>query len=146
VTNFRRLGLTAFLALAVVVVGCDDDEGNGSAATNTPSSNARTTTVSTVPPAADPTTVTGEAEVTGIVGAVVSATSTIEINQLSGADVTQIEVTAGTQIRRATGGSLTLAQIRPSDRIIARGAVDGDVLTATAITIQDVVPGAQPGG
>jgi hypothetical protein len=77
---------------------------------------------------------------------VITATNRIEINQLSGADVSQIEVTPQTQIRRAVGGTLTLEQIRPSDRIVARGTVDGDTLTATRITLQEAVPGAQPGG
>jgi len=142
------VALIALLALTLAAVACDDDDaGTNAAATNTPQVNERTSALPpTEPPAGGETPATAEEEVTGIVGAVVAGTSTIEINQLSGADVTQVAVTSATQIRRATGGSLTLAQIRPSDRIIARGAVEGAVLTASAITIQDVLPGAQPGG
>ena len=88
------------------------------------------------------------AEVTGIVGAVSVASRTIEINRLSGASVTKISVEPSTALRKAGGGSTTLAQIRPSDRIIARGQLNDrkDTLIAVEITVQDVVPGAQPGG
>ena len=87
-------------------------------------------------------------EVTGIVGAVSIASRTIEINRLSGASVTRISIEPSTALRKAGGGSTTLAQIRPSDRIIARGRLNDrkDTLIAIEITVQDVVPGAQPGG
>jgi hypothetical protein len=75
-----------------------------------------------------------------------AATGVIEINQLSGASVTQVQVTAATSIRLARGGTATLESLRPSDRIVAEGTVEGDVLTATRITVQEVVPGAAPGG
>ncbi|MBI5284991.1 MAG: hypothetical protein HY874_07845 [Chloroflexi bacterium] len=88
------------------------------------------------------------AEVTGIVGAVSVASRTIEINRLSGASVTKISIEPSTALRKAGGGTTTLAQIRPSDRIIARGRLNDrkDTLIAVEITVQDVVPGAQPGG
>jgi hypothetical protein len=135
------------LVFAVVAFACDDDDdGAAGTVTNTMPASARTSTSAPTQPPASDTPAPGEAEVTGIVGAIVTGANTIEINQLSGADVTEIVVTPSTQLRRATGGSLTLAQIRPSDRIIARGAVEGSVLTASRVTVQDVVPGAQPGG
>ncbi len=90
----------------------------------------------------------GGDEVTGIVGSVSASTRTIEINRLSGARVTKITLDSTTVIRKAGGGTTTLAQIGPSDRIIARGKLNDreDALVATEITVQDVVPGAQPGG
>lgn len=140
------------LALAAACGGDDAASERTSASPATsPSAAAATivprTTVSQTPLAETPAG--GEddaAEVTGIVGAVNQATSTIEINQLSGADVTQIEVTPQTELRRARGGTTTLSSIRPSDRIVAEGAVDGQALIATRVTVQDVVPGSSPGG
>jgi hypothetical protein len=149
-----RLAAVALAALSLFIVACDDD-GNG-AATRTPAGSTTTsaspsapaddvTPGSVTPPPVD-TPSADEQEVTGIVGAVITATSRIEINQLSGADVREVEVTPQTQIRRAVGGTLTLAEIRPSDRILARGSVDGETLIATRVTLQEAVPGAQPGG
>jgi len=150
-----RLAAIAMAALSLLIAACDDDDGGG-AATATPATSAAPSASATVSPNETPgaeqspapvdTPSGDEQEVTGIVGAVITATSRIEINQLSGADVSQIEVTSQTQIRRAVGGTLTLDQVRPSDRIVARGSVDGDTLTATRITLQEAVPGAQPGG
>jgi len=90
----------------------------------------------------------GSDEVTGIVGSINASTRSIEIDRLSGANVTRITLGPATAIHTAGGGATTLAQIRPSDRIIARGSVSerGDALIATEITVQSVVPGAQPGG
>ena len=92
----------------------------------------------------------GNDEVTGIVGVVINNASTqaISIQRLSGAPVTKIDVGPTTKIRRATGGSMSLSEVHSSDRIIARGALNDrqDALLATEITVQDVVPGAAPGG
>ncbi len=90
----------------------------------------------------------GQLEVTGIVGSVNTGTRTIEIKQLRGASVTKIEVGDSTRIRKATGGTLRLGDVRTSDRLIASGTLNdrGDALVAAEITVQDVVPGAQPGG
>lgn len=118
---------------------------------------AGSTTTAAVAPAASPTTPGGAAvrspggstvEVTGIVGAVNAGSGLIEIDRLSGAAVRRIAVGPGTVMRRASGGTTTLGQIRPSDRIIARGTLNdrGDTLEATELTVQAVVPGAQPGG
>jgi len=88
------------------------------------------------------------AEVTGIVGGINASTRAIEIRPLRGASVTKIEVGDATKIRKAAGGTIPLADVRVSDRIIATGALNDrkDALVATEITVQDVVPGAQPGG
>ena len=146
-TPARLVIASLLLALAAATYGCGDNGGDLSGATTTPAVLSPSPTplpVNTVAPAAGAQA--DEQEVTGIVGAVIAAEGTIEINQLSGADVSEIAVSPATRMRRATGGALTLAQIRPSDRIIARGTVEGGVLAATTITVQDVVPGAQPGG
>jgi len=90
----------------------------------------------------------GDEEVTGIVGVVNVAARTIQIERRSGAAVTKIALDGSTAIRKAAGGTLTLGQIRPSDRIVARGAISerGDELLASEITISQVVPGSSPGG
>jgi predicted transcriptional regulator len=86
--------------------------------------------------------------VTGIVGTVNAGQSQINIQHLSGAAVRKISVDSRTSIRKAGGDSLTLGEIRPSDRIIAEGTLNDrqDTLLATLITVEQVVPGAQPGG
>ncbi|HYM14340.1 MAG TPA: hypothetical protein VEZ14_02140 [Dehalococcoidia bacterium] len=106
----------------------------------------------TAPAAAATTTASTPAgasvQVTGIVGSVSTATGFIEIDRLSGAAVRRISVGASTVLRRAGGGTTTLAQLRPSQRIIAEGTLNdrGDTLVASQVTVQDVVPGVQPGG
>jgi hypothetical protein len=153
--RYAAAALLAFALIASVACG-DDDDSPGNTATPT---RAAATTVAATPTASANTPATaatssateappagGESEVTGIVGAVDQGSNTIEITHLSGAAVTKVRVTSGTEIRRARGGNVTLAQIRPSDRIIAEGGVEGDVMTAREVTVQDVVPGAQPGG
>ncbi len=72
----------------------------------------------------------------------------IEIKRLQGAAVAQVAVDATTAIRKAGGGTIQLKDIRTSDRIIAKGKLNDrrDALVASEITVQDVIPGAQPGG
>jgi hypothetical protein len=101
---------------------------------------------SATPPTSQPA---GETvEVTGIVGGVNLSGNAIEIRRLQGAAVTQVSVDSRTVIRKAGGGTLGFKEIRTSDRIIARGTLNDrrDALIATEITVQDVVPGSQPGG
>lgn len=108
-----------------------------------------TPAASATPAAADtPPPPGAEVEVTGIVGTVSAQTRMIEIKRLRGADVTRLEVGADTTIRRAAGGTARLTDVRTSDRIVATGTLNdrGNTLLATEITIQDVLPGAQPGG
>jgi hypothetical protein len=95
---------------------------------------------------AAPSPDTDNREVVGIVGAVNQADNRIEINRLSGADVEAVLVTSATRILSGQGRPLTLADLRPSDRIIAKGTVDGAELTADRVEIQAVLPGASPGG
>ena len=87
-------------------------------------------------------------EVTGIVGGVNLSGNAVEIKRLQGAAVTQVSVDSRTAIRKAGGGTLRFNEIRTSDRIIARGTLNDrrDALVASEITVQDVVPGPQPGG
>jgi len=72
----------------------------------------------------------------------------IQVTRLSGANVNQIAVQDSTRIRTADGNTATFTQIRTSDRIIASGRLSdrGDAILADTITIQPVVPGAEPGG
>jgi hypothetical protein len=151
--------LAAFLALALAACG-----GSGSSATPTAqptrptsSSAVAPATVAATPertaaastPAPVETTPAGATtEVTGIVGTVSTATQTIEIKRLQGASVTRLEVGPRTVIRKAAGGTAQLRDVKPSDRIVAKGALNdrGDALVATEITVQDILPGAQPGG
>lgn len=93
--------------------------------------------------------VTGDTvEVTGIVDGVSLTGNIIEIRRLQGAAVTRVGVGPGTVVRKAAGGTLAFRDIRTSDRIIARGTLNDrrDTLLASQITVQDVIPGAQPGG
>lgn len=87
-------------------------------------------------------------EVTGIVGGVSLSGKVIEIKRLQGAAVTQVSVDGTTVMHKAGGGTIQLKDIRTSDRIIAKGKLNDrrDALAASEITVQDVIPGAQPGG
>ena len=166
----RILLVSAAILLAAAASACGSDSKSSATATAKPVSTqtAATAATSGTPsiatvtaggtPAARPTSgvtaaVTqpqaGESlEVTGIVGGLNLNGSRIEIKRLQGAAVTQIAVDANTVIRKATGGKLQLKDVRTSDRIIARGVLNDrrDALVASEITVQDVVPGAQPGG
>ena len=157
----RILLFSAAIVLAAAASACGSDSKSTSTATPKP---AGTTTAATATaptgstPAARPTTgltpaakqpASGDVlEVTGIVGGLNLNGSKIEIKRLQGAAVTQIAVDGTTIIRKATGGRLQLKDVRTSDRIIARGVLNDrrDALVASEITVQDVVPGAQPGG
>lgn len=115
----------------------------------TPAASTPATSKTAVATAAGAQTQTGDVvDVTGIVGTLNLNGNVIEIKRLQGAAVTQIAVDSTTVIRKATGGRVLLKDIRTSDRIIAKGKLNDrrDQLIATEITVQDVVPGAQPGG
>ena len=157
----RILLCSAAIVLTAAVSACGSDSKSSATATAKPSGTA-TAATATAPagstPAARPTTSVTPAptqpasgdvlEVTGIVGGLNLNGSKIEIKRLQGAAVTQIAVDGTTVIRKATGGRLQLKDVRTSDRIIARGVLNDrhDALVASEITVQDVVPGAQPGG
>ncbi len=87
-------------------------------------------------------------EVTGIIGAVNLSARVIEIKPLQGATIQQIVIDTSTVLRKAGGGTAQLRDLKSSDRIIASGKLNDrrDALIATEITVQDVLPGAQPGG
>jgi hypothetical protein len=97
-------------------------------------------------PAATPPDGADAVEVQGIVGAIDDAAGAISITRLQGADVDTVRVEAGTRIRSAGGRSITLTDLRPSDRIIATGRIEDGALVASEITVGQVVPGADPGG
>ena len=137
--------------------GCGDDAKSdptakpatpaaGASAAVTPASTTASTATSSTPGATKPAG--NKVEVAGIVGVVNVSGNVIEIKRLSGASVTEIAVESTTTIRKATGGKIAFKDIRTSDRIVASGELNdrGDQLIATEITVQDVVPGAQPGG
>jgi hypothetical protein len=136
------------MASVAITSACGEDASDGGAPARTPTPSPTAAAAPRTAPSGDGATQTpGDAEVTGIIGAVSTETSTIEITRVSGADVRRIEVTPATAIR---GGRLgerrDLGDLRPSDRIVATGEVQGDTLVAREITVQSVVPGAHPGG
>lgn len=152
--RFAAAAIAASCFIAIAAAACSDDDGDTTptalatvAATSEATQSAPTAAVTQTSstPGANATAPAGD-EVRGIVGAVNTGTSVIEITRLSGAGVTRIGVSPATEIRRARGGTATLGEIRPSDRIIATGTVEDGVLEADRITVEDVVPGAQPGG
>jgi hypothetical protein len=157
-----RVLLAAFSAFTIALMSLACGSGTkaspttsataaASVAASTPSATARTQTAATPASSAAATTsppAGATLEVTGIVGGVNLSGDAIEIKRLQGAAVTQVSVDANTVIRKAGGGTLRFDEIRTSDRIIARGTLNDrrDALVASEITVQDVVPGSQPGG
>lgn len=142
------MAIGALVAAAVLAAcgGGDDDSGtrepDRTIAPRTQVSNNLPTPI----PAASPTLTTASAEVTAIVGAVNVQGALIEITRLSGADVRQVAVNQETIIRRSDGRPTRLDELRPSDRIVARGRTNGTVLNAVQITVQVAVGGPAPGG
>ncbi|HEY8171719.1 MAG TPA: hypothetical protein VIH21_01430 [Dehalococcoidia bacterium] len=150
-----RLAPIIVLLLAfALAAACGGDDNTPAAATATkPAATQRpAVTQEPRPTASDAATQqAGAMEVAGIVGVVSASLRIIEINRLSGAAVNKIEISPATRIRSARGGNTALSDIHPSDRIVARGALNGrgDAIVATEITVQDVLPGAPgsgPGG
>jgi len=152
----RTFALLAAMALAVTAWSC----GGGSKSSPPPTTVAASPTAdsatkspavstpetsATSPATADTGTLD---EVTGIVGSVNNASRTIQIDRLSGAAVTRITVDSSTVIKTASGDTITLSEVHVSDRIVASGRLNDrqDALVATNVTVQDVLPGAQPGG
>ena len=83
-----------------------------------------------------------------MVGAVDVQARTIDIKPTGDAKFTRIVLSPATTIKRAGGGTVRLQDVRSSDRIIAFGRPGDDptTLLSTDVTIQAVLPGAQPGG
>jgi hypothetical protein len=145
-----RLLLVLTLSASVVATACSDDESEPEPTPSPAAERTAAPTPSVAQPTAGAATTepdANEIEVQGVVGTVDARSSTIEIRATGGSPITTIEVGGDTAIRRASGGNLTLAEVRPSDRITARG-VEGsapDSLLANEITVQQVVPGGPPG-
>jgi hypothetical protein len=142
--------LLVFCALLSGAAASACDSGaTGEAPTRPPATSAVGATA-TQPAASQSAITETEVEVTGIVGAVGASTGVIEINRLSGAAVNRVETSTETRLRSPEGKALTLGQLRPSDRIVARGSLNerGDTLVAAEITVQslDPAPGSGPGG
>lgn len=156
----RGAAPVAVVTLAALLAAC----GGGSAAKGTPTSGAATVIVAASPASGSPAavrspggTVTAaatagapgsSAEVGGIIGVVSVSSGFIVIERRSGADVRKLLVDSRTVVRKAAGGTERLEDLKPSDRIVASGRLNdrGDALQADVITVQAVVPGAQPGG
>lgn len=140
----------ALITGALLATGCGDSGDADDASPPATSTRAPATrTVAPATPGSGAATASAEQEVTGIVGAVNPGARTIEITRTAGADVRIIEVTPLTRIRSAAGARVAFGDIRPSNRIIARGTVDASsgALEAAEIDVQDVVgPGPAPGG
>jgi hypothetical protein len=143
--------LTPLLALAfvlsVVAAACGDDEDTpGPTPRSTPSTAAPTTSRGTPDPQPTDDSSADRIEVTGIIGSVNPATRVIEITRLSGADVRRVQASAATVIVDGRGNRLQLGDLKPSDRIIARGGAGGaGVLVASEIEISAVTGGPSGG-
>ena len=147
--------LLAALAIAACGGGTDDAPASASSAITLEPSAAASPAVPTpaespgespvAQPTSPPTTDGTSAEVQGIVGSVDSDAGAIIINRIGGASVKRVLIVPGTRIRDTRGNTLRLTQIRPSDRIIARGTVEGQDLIADEVEISQVVPGTSPG-
>ncbi len=151
----RAFATLIVLALAVVASSCGG--GSKSAASPTTAASPTMAAEATSParatapagtPAAGSTDTGTVDEVTGIVGSVNDASRTILIDRLSGASVRRITVDSSTVIKRVSGDTIALSEVHVSDRIVASGHLNDrqDALVATHVTVQDVLPGAQPGG
>lgn len=113
----------------------------------TPDASVTIPTAEPTEEAAETAAVGGESvEVQGIIGAIDEAAGTITITRLQGADLDTVRVVEATEIKSASGRPLTLADLRPSDRIVASGVVEDGAMTAAEIAVGQVVPGANPGG
>jgi hypothetical protein len=138
-------------ALALTACGGDSDDAQSDATpgvTAEPTVAATATVAPAESPAAQPTDAAPDgasAEVQGIVGSVDAEADAIIINRIGGASVKRVVVVSRTEIRDTRGNRLRLTQIRPSDRIIARGTVEGQDLIADEVEIGQVVPGTSPG-
>ncbi len=148
------LALAATLpAMAAACGGGDDAEPTAPAVPPTVAGTQPAQTAAVTPaqsasaPSADPTP-TAAIEVQGVVGAVDVQARTIDIKPTGDAKFTRIVLSPATTIKRAGGGTVRLQDVRSSDRIIAFGRPGDDptTLLSTDVTIQAVLPGAQPGG
>ncbi len=155
--KYGSIACCLLAAVAIAACGGDTDEAPTSASpaiTVEPSAAASPAVPtpgasSAESPSAQPTdaraTTGALAEVQGIVGSIDRDAGAIIINRIGGASVKRVLVVPGTRIRDTNGNTLRLTQVRPSDRIIARGTVEGQDLIADEVEISQVVPGTSPG-
>ena len=149
----RNRGMRVLAVFAMIVgtiaitTACGDDEDSDEP---TPTA-AATRTVTVQTPQSSPeanATSSGETiEVQGVVGAVDVSAGIIEIRATGGSSITTIELAPGAELTRPNGSSIELADIRPSDRIVATGVAGAgpQILVADVVTAQQVVPGGPPG-
>ena len=152
----RALVVPALASIAIVVASCGGSKSSSvpTSAVASPASAVAATSPaassSTAAPATAVATVDSGTldEVTGIVGSINPASHLIQINRLSGAPVIRISVASSTVIQTASGDTITLDEVHVSDRIVASGHLNDrqDTLLASYVTVQSVLPGAQPGG
>jgi hypothetical protein len=151
----RTLSVLSLIALVLVSWSCTGSSTSSSSPATSVSPSAASTAERTAEPtsaastpAASATGVGAIAEVTGIVGSISQATRIIQIDRLSGAPVVKIAIESSTVLRLAGGGTISLGDVHVSDRIVASGHLNDrqDTLVATSVTVQDVLPGAGPGG
>jgi hypothetical protein len=149
----RAFSILSLIALVLVASSCGGSSKSSSSPTAPVSPTAASTAERTARPASATSTPVASSteaveEVTGIVGSISQATHIIQIDRLSGARVVKIAVDSSTVLRRAGGDTITLGDVHISDRIVASGHLNDrqDTLVATLVTVQDVLPGAGPGG
>jgi hypothetical protein len=147
---FIPLAIAIVPAIAVACTGGDDGQPapTTSPAVVSPRPAATPDAVPTRAGASAEPTPAGTVEVQGVVGAVDVGTRTITIKPTGEAQFTRIILEPGASIKRAGGGNVRLQDVRASDRIIAVGRPGDDpaTLLSADVTIQAVIPGAQPGG
>jgi hypothetical protein len=144
----RVLAVGLILTSAIVATtACGDDEDSEGPTATPPA----TRTAAPLTPQSTPepnATSSGETiEVQGVVGAVDARAGIIEIRATGGSSVTTIELAPGAEIKSPNGATLQLADIHPSDRIVASGVPGAgpEILVADVVTAQQVVPGGPPG-
>jgi hypothetical protein len=144
----RVLALGAIIAGTIATTIACGDDGDGAEASATAVA-TRTAAPATPQSTAEPhATSSGETiKVQGVVGAVDARAGIIEIRATGGSSVTMIVLAPGASIARPNGTAIVLDDVRPSDRIVAEGVAgtDPETLVADTVTVQQVVPGGQPG-
>lgn len=142
--------LAVLAVIALTVAGCSGDDGDpDDAGTPTSAVTAPVPTVSLPPtPAPDDTPTSTTIEVQGVVGVVLLPSRIIEIRPTGPEQYSRIALTPNAVIMRPGGAIIDLADVRPSDRIVAYGRPgdDGDTLVSDDVTVQQVIQGGPPGG
>jgi hypothetical protein len=141
------LAVVAVLAFVAAATACSDDDESAEPTVAAVATDAPTTSEPRSTPEPNGTASAETIEVQGVVGAVDTRAGTIEIRATGGSSITTIELAPGAEVTRLSGPAIQLADIRPSDRIVARGVAgaDPEILVADTVTVQQVVPGGPPG-